>query len=186
MTDDDDFEARVQAHREEVARRNRWKTLSDPDEMLDAWAEARDDRRWVVDKLRAGGPDDWHSMATNWNWDNGIAPFIWITRQPDCDKATAAHFYWGLGPEFYFGGGWNPEDSLEDHRFNYSVLLDLIDRWERGFYRRSEIQFDKPYWINRFDLDKIRAPVEAREAIPGRVVDRLAFFRDKPPQFDYD
>ena len=166
---DDDFEARVQARREEVARKNRWKTLSDPTEMLDAWAEAReywgqkDDRfRWLAAHLRSGGPDEWHSFATNWNWDNGIAPLIWVTRQEGCDKATAAHFYWGLEPSFYFGGSWSPDDSLDDHRFSYSVLLDLIDRWERGFYTRSEIHFPKPYWIDRFDLDLLRAPRECR------------------------
>jgi hypothetical protein len=191
--DDEDFEARVQARREEVARRNHWKTLADPDQMLEAWAEVRDywgrkDDRffWLIDRLRAGGPDEWHSFATNWNWDHGIAPLIWITRQPSCDKATAAHFYWGLEPSFYFAGGWNPDKSLEDHRFSHSVLLDLLDRWEKGFYTRSEIYFEKPHWISRFDLDQLRAPMEARDMIPGRKIGAQVFWRDRPEGFDFD
>jgi hypothetical protein len=39
--------------------------------------------------LEAHGPDEWHQVAIDWNWDAGVEILAWIAAQPGCDRATA-------------------------------------------------------------------------------------------------
>lgn len=177
----------------ELARKNRWKITSDPDEMLDAWADvttcwgSNDDRfKWLVGRLRSATPDEWHSFATQWNWDNGLAPLIWIIKQHDCDRATVTHIYWGLDPEYFAGYGWKKPESGYWDELSYATILDIQDRWERDLYHRSEIHWEKPDYIDRFDLQKLRAPIGMRQTIEGRKLDTKVFWESVPPQFHFE
>lgn len=68
----------------EAARRkhfSRWREcLAAP---LDLEGETR------LDLIKQMGPDDWHEIVLNWNWDHGVGELAWITARRDCDRATA-------------------------------------------------------------------------------------------------
>jgi len=93
--------------------------------------------RW----LDAHGPDDWHQVAIDWNWDAGLAVLAWIAARPDCDRATAQHLILNGGAD-YFVRFVDRDALMADAPYNvepYDLLLPTITRWRAGFYRRSEI-----------------------------------------------
>ncbi len=177
----------------ELTDKNRWKTISDPEEMLDAWVEVtnywgiKDDRfKWLAGRLRSANPDEWHAFATQWNWDNGLAPLIWIAKRPECDRATAAHIYWGLGPEYFAKYGCEEPDPGYWDDLSYSTIQDIVERWERGFYRRSELRWRKPDYVDKLDFQKLRTPVGLRQTIEGRTLGSNVFWSSVPSEFHFE
>jgi hypothetical protein len=132
--------------RERLARR--WCTLSDPEAILDFWAahpvdpsEAGAYRRYAA-WLRGGSPDSWHEAATSWMWSRGVAPVVWVIRQPDCDLATPIELFLnncGYAPRL---AGSDRSAIPEDEREQYDLTIELRDRLRAGFYTRQEIAYD--------------------------------------------
>jgi hypothetical protein len=167
---------------------NRWKSIQEPDEMLLAWAEHCSPwtdytpqrfvafARWLI---ATPDPDVWHIVATNWNWDYGTAPLLWIIRQKNCDIATALEVYFLGEPSYYFRYGDDRSSMPADsHLEMFDFLTEIRQRLAQGFYKRSEIAFDgeEPMrFINqglKTAEDKALArsffPPEAGQKIPGR------------------
>jgi hypothetical protein len=133
-------------------RANQWKSEQDPNEMLLAWAEHCSPwtdssqqkfvafARWLI---AMSDPDAWHIVATNWNWDYGRAPLLWIIRQNNCDIATALDVFFLADPSYYFQYGSDRSSVPADWRLEmYDFLAEIRLRLAQGFYRRSEIAFD--------------------------------------------
>jgi len=167
---------------------NRWKSIQDPNEMLLAWAEHCSPwtdyspqrfvafARWLI---ATADPDVWHIVATNWNWDYGTAPLLWIVRQKNCDIATVLEIFILAEPSYYFRYG---EDRsavpAHSHLEMFDFLAEIRQRLAQGFYKRSEIAFDgeeRMGFINRGltsaedeALAQSFFPPEAGQKIAGR------------------
>lgn len=98
--------------------------------------------RW----LEAHDPDDWHQVAIDWNWDMGVAILGWIAAQPECDRATAQYLILHGGPDYLLR--YSDRDAVAaeaPYRLEgFDFLLPIIERWNAGFYTRSEIATDGP------------------------------------------
>jgi hypothetical protein len=74
---------------------------SEDDEALLLWGGDDDAysrlARWMIDKAN---PDDWHAVASTWNFDSGYLPLTWIIPYTECDKATALLLYWLSEPTY--------------------------------------------------------------------------------------
>jgi hypothetical protein len=137
--------------RRELARA--WKQITDDDDaMLRTWAkhcQPWDDyspSEFVryADWLIGTDPDRRHVAALNWNWDYGLAPLLWIVRREDSDLATALHVFFGSSPEYYFqfDGDRSRVAEKQPDLMTFDMMMDIKARIERGFYKRSAIQFD--------------------------------------------
>jgi hypothetical protein len=88
----------------------RWRTLADPDEMLDAWVEELNDRsdadiwRRYVRWIKGATLVERHQAALAFNWDHDIVPLLWIARKSDTDIATACRIFFLASPSYYLGG----------------------------------------------------------------------------------
>lgn len=90
--------------------------------------------------LKAATPEEWHHVASNWNWDNGFKSLQWIIRQPNCDRGTALLIYWmGGADHMLLGGREAVSDLFTDH---FDFLKEIEDRYTSGFYNREQIVFD--------------------------------------------
>ena len=117
-------------------------------------------------------------MATNWNWDYGRAPLLWIIRQKNCDIATALEVFFLADPSYYFRYGDHRSSVPADwHLEIFDFLAEICQRLARGFYKRSEIAFDggQMAFINRGlttaeekALARRFFPPEAGQKIVGR------------------
>ncbi len=82
-------DARIQAHRRKHEQRllalaNTASTRRDDDTMLSNWAGDVDTSQRLVNfMLTTATPNDWHAIASTWNWDSGIEPLLWIIRRPE-------------------------------------------------------------------------------------------------------
>jgi len=95
----------------------------------------------LISLLEQSDPDVWHQVAMGWNWDGGVAPLVWMIRQPQCDRATALLIYWRGGPGSfleYSGRDEVPAFALEV----FDLLAEVEDRLLSDFYARQEIAFD--------------------------------------------
>ena len=156
-----------------------WKDITDDDDaMLMDWAahcKPWDDyfesqfiayAKWLI----KASPDERHMAACCWNWNYGMAPILWITRQPDCDIATALIAYFGCDPAYFFkfNGDRNQVSCVNLESFDF--LVELKSRLEAGYYKRSKIAFE-----GRNALDRIlrsnptRMQIEA--TIPSNIKD---------------
>ncbi|MBN6151955.1 DUF4274 domain-containing protein [Xanthomonas sp. AmX2] len=115
-------------------------------------------RRW----LQAHGPDDWHQVAMDWNWDAGIDILAWIAAQPDCDRATAQHLIIGCGPHYYLRFP-NRGAVLVDAPYSiepFDLLFRTAERWNSGFYARSQIATSEPDDLRREEREYRLAEAE--------------------------
>lgn len=100
-------------------------------------------RQFVFDYLAERGPELWHAVADDWNWDNGLWILEWIIRQPDCERATAQLIFWRAEPEWFlpFGGKEDWESRVNNSRELYELVKVIVDRWNSGSYTRSILEF---------------------------------------------
>jgi hypothetical protein len=97
--------------------------------------------RILIEWLERHGPDEWHCVARSWNWDQGYAVLTWIATQPQCDRATAQHLFLLSSPEYFLQFP-TREDVLQKaghaiENFDFTMLV--VNRWNSGSYKRSEI-----------------------------------------------
>lgn len=116
-------------------------TAEEDDAMLDHWAT--EDKRGprLAAFLRQAGPDERHAVASAWNWDNGMEPLFWILRRPDCDKATVLTILSMAEADFYVRHAGGVEAIPPSERAGFWLCSEILDRWERDFYSRSEIAY---------------------------------------------
>ena len=152
----------------------KWKAVEDTDEMLDIWAANVDPAHLdpkltiaFVTWLKAGSPDDWHHTAMHWNWDNDIAPLLWIIRQPDCDLATAVEIYYLADPYHYFSP--KSDRAPEDRGEYYALIMEIRERVASGQFRRRELAFDSTGYFSE-PITRISDDPKFPDALPGRTV----------------
>jgi hypothetical protein len=164
-------EEAAHAARERAAKRelaNSWRSIADPDEMLATWARhaliwgEHSPRLLAYEAwLRAGGPQQWHDAAENWNWDMGTAPLRWIVSQPDCDRATALSI-------FYLG---EPQDQPDEG--DAAELLAMIRRrWAAEGFPANGIAYSLPRWIEVLPAERAvdKVPLTMRVSLSGNEV----------------
>jgi Domain of unknown function (DUF4274) len=168
-----------------------WRTESNPDKMLSTWADWTMGPggdvapvRWFCSRLKSATPDEWHSVAEEWNWDQDIAPLYWIIKQPQCDMATALTIFFHACPEDAANDFASPRGLMQQVGEGYGIAVEIRDRWERGFYTRSEIAYDKSESDHWQDLSERPNPFIHPSmclGLPGRTVKPpYSFFRDCP------
>jgi hypothetical protein len=128
--------------------------------------------RTLVTWLEAHGPDDWHQVAIDWNWDAGLDVLAWIAAQADCDRATAQHLILNGGVD-YFVGFATRDALMADAPYNvdpYDLLVPTIERWNAGFYVRSEIATDAPETLALKERDyRLAEAARAGAALPWQL-----------------
>ena len=84
---------------------------------------------------------EWHQYVQNYNYDDGIEPFMWLIKQSSFDKGTALCLYWHLSPTFF------AEKTLDEGDFQYNVfslVREIEQNFLNGFYESEQFSFD-PY-----------------------------------------
>ena len=159
-------------------------TRAEDDAMLDRWAE---DNKGNDDSLRLEGflktkaqSDDWHAIATCWNWDNGYEPLAWIIRRQECDKATAPEIYWLGEPWFYAWKVEAREKILDWSLDGFHLSAEIFERWTQGFYKRTEIAYDGTRHIPAQTVDRNRnirdIPAPMGLKLEGRIIPTEDFY----------
>jgi hypothetical protein len=112
--------------------------------MADDEDDGLDGQRMIA-WLKQRGPDDWHFVGSNLNWDTSMEVIQWILDQKDCDKATAAMMFWLSSPDYFLA--FPNREALAADRYasvnigNFDFTRKLVDRWNSGFYTRSNIAY---------------------------------------------
>lgn len=126
--------------------------------------------RTLLDYLKRSSPREWHQIAWNWNWDNGVEPLDWITDQPECDKGTALLIYWYGGPRWIKQYG-----SRDDVPRESRELYDLPEKIERNylsdFYQSETISFDPTEDFDGRDWTQEYQDIEPVEPIPPEMLE---------------
>ena len=162
-------------------------TREDDDAMLLAWAsDIKDGRRLAMFLKAQATSNDWHAVATTWNWDLGLAPLFWIIRRPECDLATAMEVFVGGEPSFH-AEKFTDADEVPDWCLDSFLLTsEIFERWRVGFYRRSDIAFAAPAMRPDHALDRLRKRHEVPEAMmasrQGYAVSTEGYAEGFPPR----
>ena len=123
----------------EASVRERWKSLDDPDAMLDAWCEAAPaQKRALADELRSSPPTEWSGIAERFNFHDGLAPLFWIVRQSNAELETLFDMFVLCEPDYFC----DPAHQTHIASMGELALIEAIKaRIDRGFYR-SPVDFD--------------------------------------------
>lgn len=188
-----DFAIRKKVRLEMAARKRREQrflaslttTRAQDDVMLNQWAREHEDGPRLARFLKKATPDDWHAVATSWNWDNDLDPLFWIIRRPDCDKATVLWiFHLGEPDEFCEYAG-RIADVPGMHLKHVWLASEIFDRWTRGFYTRSELAFAPVAGSPDQVLDRAGqvhpVPASMTGTLAGRVVSADGYEEGFPP-----
>ncbi|HYV12132.1 MAG TPA: DUF4274 domain-containing protein [Pyrinomonadaceae bacterium] len=100
----------------------------------------------VIDWMSNKGAPEWHGVAVNWNWDNGVEPLLWIVDQLDCDKATALTVFWWAGPVDQIDKNskvYNPQGEV------YKLVHTVLGNWEQ--YRTARFKFRLPSYTENLN-----------------------------------
>lgn len=130
----------------------------------------------LVDWLTARGPDEWHQVAIDWNWDAGVDVLAWIAARPDCDRATAQSLIVNGGADFYLR--FPDRATLEaEHPYNleaFDLLVPIIARWNNEGFARSEIASYEPQLLEPQRLRHRAAEVaQGEKPLPFRLDDSV-------------
>jgi hypothetical protein len=156
-----------------------WKDITDDDDaMLMDWAahcKPWDDyfecqfiayAKWLI----KASPDERHMAACRWNWNYGMAPILWITRQPDCDIATALIAYFGCDPAYFFKFNGDRNQVVSVNLETFDFLVELKNRLEAGYYKRSKIAFEGRSALDRI-LRSNPTKMQIESTIPSNIKD---------------
>lgn len=97
-----------------------------------------------LDYKKLQTPEEWHQLALHWNWDDGVEPLLWVTRQPLCDRGTALYIYWGASPTWLYQFK-DRMDVLANEAYSieiYDLIKEIEVRYTAGFYTRQQIRID--------------------------------------------
>lgn len=135
--------------KDQIERAARWKSIPDPEMMLDDWASHGftggnwgQTYRAYAAWLRRASPRDRHRAACAWNWDHGTAPLKWMIRQPNTDLATAAQIFFDAEPSFYADVA-GDRSKVPHHALDaFDLLREIVDRAQRDFYPVGHISLN--------------------------------------------
>lgn len=108
--------------------------------------------------LASTGPDDWHRVVLDFNWDAPLYVLDWIVRQAECDLATALTVFWRGEPEC-----WLVEEGSSDEEpngfsyLNQQICVYIANRVRQGGYTRSEITFAPDTWTKEAYVQLVAA-----------------------------
>lgn len=85
--------------------------------------------------LRHQPQDAWLLWARNANWDNAELIFEDMAADPECDLAIISWLFWLGSPAFYV--------DKPDQFTPGTLIHTIVTNTERGFYRRSELFYDR-------------------------------------------
>lgn len=136
----------------------------------------------LIDWLKSRTPDDWHKVAADYNWDNGLAPLDWIVSQPLCDRATALLVFWRAVPDNVLRYASEAEAKADYADGEFRLCVTIAANLRAGFYRRSEITFsaeDEPVfayarwrsWEDEHPGGVLKTLPDMHESIDGRIVE---------------
>ncbi|WP_311273239.1 MULTISPECIES: DUF4274 domain-containing protein [unclassified Rhizobium] len=94
------------------------------------------EQRALIDWLSSRSPDVWHVVAEYLNPDYAEGVIEWILNQPQCDRATAAFFFWRFEPARNILS--RSPDQEEDE---YNFYFRLVGKANEGFYSNSNILY---------------------------------------------
>lgn len=112
-------------------------------------------------------PDDWHEIAINWRWCDGVSELNWITSQRECDRATAVYLVCSGAPGDI---AVNHRNESEKHAF----VRALAARLEGGFYPTAELRLTLNQRTRRTfesELGRARATRESPWQLPDDLLD---------------
>ena len=137
----------------------------------------------LIEWLGTRDPDDWHRVARSYNWDDDLAPLLWILRQDNCERATAQYIFWISQP-------YDMIDMIDDEKTaylvedGYALVKEICERWIIGKYHKSTIAQDLGTDKDNQDgmtgfLDELRAkgrhpievPLDICDTLVGRSID---------------
>jgi hypothetical protein len=116
--------------------------------------------------LKTASPDDWHRVALDYNWDEGVETLYWIVQQPDCDRATALDIFWKGQPAWYLHEA--VEDGEDADNLIWTMLKYIAARINARGYTRSKIAFDATQGL-RQDHDELAGYVKKLTDPPLKV-----------------
>ena len=151
-------DASVQLDMEQL-RRLAWETTVPADGDWEAQAQAR------IGWLAEATPEQWHSFALGFNWDDPLEPLFWIVRQDDCDMATALTVFWRSEPGWDFMKLAKGEKVYE--REEAPLIEYIANRIWQKCYPRRKIAWD-PEQGMRSDYEELKADVTAIADPPWR------------------
>lgn len=108
--------------------------------------------------LGSAGPEDWHRVALDFNWDAPLHVLDWIVRQADCDIATALTIFWLGEPAC-----WLVEEGASDEEpngfswLNAKICAYIANRVREGGYARSGIAFAPDTWTKQRYVELVAA-----------------------------
>jgi len=122
-----------------------------------------------LDLIKQMNPDDWHEIALNWNWDDGVSELDWITARRDCDRATA------LVALCAGKCGKHATHTIGVHEEKYSGFVrTLASRLENGFYPIADLTLElsmRKRWTFEQELDAAMATGQSPWRLPDGLLD---------------
>jgi hypothetical protein len=126
-----------------------------------------------MELIKQMGPDDWHEIVSNWNWDHGVLELEWITSQTECDRATAAFALFGGQPTYYLHNT-ETRSRHSDPRWDYEGFVYAVaGRLESGFYAKTDFQLGNARGTAKSfqrALDELRASGSSPWRLPADLV----------------
>lgn len=126
--------------------------------------------------IKQMAPDDWHEIALNWRWCDGVNELNWMTSQRECDRATAVYL-------LCFGA---PGDVAANHRDEgdkHAFVRALAARLEGGFYPNAELRLTLSQRSRRTfenELARARATSESPWQLPADLLDHTGVRHHAP------
>ncbi|MEQ1492857.1 MAG: hypothetical protein ABL932_20115 [Terricaulis sp.] len=154
----------------ESARRahySRWKEcLAAP---LDLEAET------LLGLIEQMSPDDWHEIALTWDWNWGTSELEWITKQRECDRATAVFVLCSGSP-----GDVARQRARRDEDEIAPFIRDLAARVEGGFYQNAAFGLALPM-RQRLAFEAELATARATGTSPWQIPTELISYEGPRP-----
>ncbi len=100
--------------------------------------------------LNSHGPDDWHRVALDFNWDGPLYVLDWIVRQEDCDMATALTIFWKGEPAYWIDDAQSSDEEPNGFSYlNRKLCTYIAGRIGQRGYKRSKIGFAPDAWTKQ-------------------------------------
>lgn len=100
--------------------------------------------------MKSRGPDDWHRVATSWNWDGGYEVLTWIAEQPDCDLRTAQFMFQYGDPKYFLKFSDRVAARADINIKNFDFMVALVARAHQGQYKIVQFVDDFVDGYDRF------------------------------------
>ena len=116
-----------------------------------------------------------HYFVSNFSWAKDQTILQLIANDERCDKATALMIFWRACPRSYTVYTNEEEAKVDYGGFIFSMLKDILAKWEGGFYTHQQIAYN-PYKEDASEVNNVMPnekwaiPESIKVALPGDVV----------------